>query len=184
LFTTNPTTGFYDQGYSPGSLVDGTDGFLYGVNSAGGPTSSSSGTIKVSKTGSGFQVVEQFCFSCTTGSAPNSLVAGTDGNLYGTTGYGGFFSNSSGFCQNLGCGVLFKLTPPGTYTVLHQFNCTTDVSLPIGVIQASDGNLYGAARLSRFQGNCFQPVRQHEPLLHRVEVLSLYLPVGCVPIES
>jgi hypothetical protein len=56
-FTTNPRTGFYDQGYDPTSLAEGTDGFLYGVNSAGGPNSASSGTIfKISKTGTGFQV--------------------------------------------------------------------------------------------------------------------------------
>ena len=36
--TTNPQTGFYDQGYDPTSLAEGTDGFLYGVNSAGAPT--------------------------------------------------------------------------------------------------------------------------------------------------
>jgi hypothetical protein len=38
-----------------------------------------------------------------------------------------------------------RLTPPGTYTVLYALNGTTDSSLPLGVIQASDGNLYGAA---------------------------------------
>jgi uncharacterized repeat protein (TIGR03803 family) len=60
-FTTNSKTGFYDQGYDPTSLAEGTDGFLYGVNSAGGPNSASSGTIfKISKTGTGFQVLQTF----------------------------------------------------------------------------------------------------------------------------
>ena len=44
-FTTNPKTGFYDQGYFPSSLVEGSDGFLYGVNSSGGPNSASAGTV-------------------------------------------------------------------------------------------------------------------------------------------
>ena len=71
-FTTN---GFYDQGYDPTSLAEGTDGFLYGVNSAGGPNSASSGTIfKISKTGAGFQVLQTFCTSCTSGANRNSLV--------------------------------------------------------------------------------------------------------------
>ena len=57
-FKTNTKTGFYDRGYSPAGLAEGPDGFLYGVNSAGGPNSASSGTIfKISKTGTGFQVL-------------------------------------------------------------------------------------------------------------------------------
>jgi len=149
-FKTDPKTGFYDQGYSPAGLAEGTDGFLYGVNSAGGPNSASSGTIfKISKTGTGFQVLETFCTSCTTGSAPNSIVAATDGNMYGTTGYGGSFNSSSPYCPSLGCGVIFRLTPPGTYTVLYALNGTTDSSLPLGVIQATDGNLYGTAGFLR-----------------------------------
>ena len=41
--------------------------------------------------------------------------------------------------------MIFRLTPPGTYTVLYALNGTTDSSLPLGVIEASDGNLYGTA---------------------------------------
>ena len=41
------------------------------------------------------------------------------------------------------CGVVFRITPSGTYTVLHTFT-GTDGSHPRGaLIQASDGNLYG-----------------------------------------
>lgn len=46
-----------------------------------------------------------------------SLVQGRDGNLYGTTGYGG-----------LGSGTVFKLTPDGVQTTIYKFcsapNCT------------------------------------------------------------
>ncbi len=145
-FLRNTNTGFYDQGSNPQSLAEGSDGFLYGVASIGGPTSASAGTIfKVSKSGTGFVVLQTFCTSCTTGGFPNSVVAGTDGNLYGTTTAGGFFP-SNGSCEGLGCGVVFRLTPPGTYTVLHALNGTTDDSVPLGVIQASDGSLYGTTQ--------------------------------------
>src|ERR1700758_2700713 len=41
------------------------------------------------------------------------------------------------------------------YTVLYALNRTADSSLPPGVIQASDGNLYGAAGTFR-QGTVFK----------------------------
>lgn len=177
-FTPNPKTGFYDQGYDPTSLAEGTDGFLYGVNSAGGPNSASSGTIfKISKTGTGFQVLQTFCTSCTTGANPNSLVAGSDGNMYGTAGYGGSFNSKSPYCPSLGCGVIFRLTPPGTYTVLHALNGTTDSSLPLGVIQASDGNLYGTA-------GTFRPGTVFKFELSNSQFTTLYnFPSGNFPLN-
>jgi hypothetical protein len=177
-FKTNTKTGFYDQGYSPAGLAEGPDGFLYGVNSAGGPNSASSGTIfKISKTGTGFQVLETFCTSCTTGAAPNSIVAGTDGNLYGTTGYGGSFNSSSPYCPSLGCGVIFRLTPPGTYAVLHALNGTTESSLPLGVVQATDGNLYGTAGF-------FRPGTVFKFQLSNSQFSTLYnFPSGIFPLN-
>jgi hypothetical protein len=131
-FQRNTTTGFFDQGSNPAALAEGTDGFLYGVAGTGGPTSASAGTVfKVSKSGTGFQVLQTFCTSCTTGGFPNNIIPGTDGNLYGTTTALGFFP-SNGSCEGLGCGV-FRPTPPGTYTVLHALNGTTDDSVPLGV---------------------------------------------------
>lgn len=142
-FPHNNTTGFFPNGYNPDSIAEGSDGLLYGTASSGGPTSASLGTLwRVHKDGTGFQVLQQYCTSCTNGGAPNNIIAASDGNLYGTTGYGGFFP-SSGICESLGCGVVFKLTTAGVYTVLHRFNGTTDTALPNGVTQASDGNFYG-----------------------------------------
>jgi uncharacterized repeat protein (TIGR03803 family) len=142
-FPQDKKTGLYDQGYLPVALVEGSDGFLYGLNYYGGPTPSSAGTVfKISKTGTGIQVLQTFCTNCTTGAFPNNLTVGSDGNMYGTTIAGGFISST--VCQNLGCGVVFRLTPPGTYTVLHALDGTKEANYPLGVILASDGNLYGA----------------------------------------
>jgi uncharacterized repeat protein (TIGR03803 family) len=68
------------------------------------------------------------------GTSPNGLILGRDGNLYGTTFFGGDF----------GFGTVFRITPGGTETVLHSFaGGPDDGANPQGLIQASDGNLYG-----------------------------------------
>jgi uncharacterized repeat protein (TIGR03803 family) len=70
------------------------------------------------------------------------LFAGSDGTLYGTTEYGG-----SGNCtdsQGIGCGTVFKISETGVEAVLYSFQGGNDGWVPdAGVIQASDGDLYG-----------------------------------------
>jgi len=61
-----------------------------------------------------------------------ALVQGTDGNFYGTVLEGGTFNH----------GTVFKITPSGTLTTLHNFSFTDGI-LPSGLVQASDGNFYG-----------------------------------------
>jgi uncharacterized repeat protein (TIGR03803 family) len=77
-------------------------------------------------------------FNSTDGAVPTDLlVQGTDGNLYGTTLYGG----------GANIGTVFKLTQAGALTTIYSFcpkNPCTDGSLPdAGLVQASDGNFYG-----------------------------------------
>jgi len=76
-----------------------------------------------------------FTFDYTDGQNPQAaLVQGTDGNLYGTTMWGG--AN--------GDGTLFRITP-GTLTTLHSFaGYPVDGSTPLaGLVQAINGDLYG-----------------------------------------
>jgi uncharacterized repeat protein (TIGR03803 family) len=77
-------------------------------------------------------------FDIADGYAPDAgLVQAADGNLYGTTYQGG----ANGF------GTTFMITPRGTLTTLHTFcsmNLCTDGAYPLGgLVQATDGNLYG-----------------------------------------
>lgn len=71
------------------------------------------------------------------GQAPYAgLVQATDGNLYGTTYYGG----TGGF------GSLFKITPAGALTSLHSFDLTDGAGIYAGLVQATNGSLYGTAQ--------------------------------------
>jgi len=86
-------------------------------------------------------------FNVTNGLTPvgMALVQGLDGNLYGTTEYGG--ANLACNTKGVGCGTIFKMTPGGTLTTLYSFcsttNCTDGSYPAAGMILATDGNLYG-----------------------------------------
>jgi len=68
----------------------------------------------------------------------SGLVQGVDGNLYGTTTYGGGCS-----FNDLGCGSVFKMTPDGTLTTLHFFTGPDGAFPYAGLFLARDGNFYG-----------------------------------------
>ena len=66
------------------------------------------------------------------------LVQGLDGNLYGTTAYGGSCTLSY-----LGCGTVFKMTPGGRLTTLHVFTGPDGANPYSGLALDSQGNLFG-----------------------------------------
>jgi len=78
-------------------------------------------------------------------SAPISDQAG---NLYGTTSEGGNGPRSVGE-WTLGCGTVYKLSPPvdgapWTQTLLYQFQGSADGTYPVGgLLLDATGNLYG-----------------------------------------
>jgi uncharacterized repeat protein (TIGR03803 family) len=129
------------NGYSPEnvSLVQGLDGNFYGMTIYGG-TNGRGNVFKVTSGGT-VTTVYSFCSqtNCTDGEFPMAgLALGTDGNVYGTTYYGG-----TGACQ-YGCGTVFKVTPEGILTTLHSFNGYPDGSAPLyPLIQGTDGDFYG-----------------------------------------
>ncbi len=79
-------------------------------------------------------------FDYTDGQAPYAgLLQGADGSLYGSTIYGGVSSCSD---YGVGCGVIFKLTPSGAVTTLHNFDGADGANPQGALIQATDGNFY------------------------------------------
>ena len=66
------------------------------------------------------------------------------GNLYGTAIQGGTRSCSANISGAKGCGVIFKLAPNGTESVLHSFTSGADGAAPTGgLITDKTGNFYG-----------------------------------------
>jgi uncharacterized repeat protein (TIGR03803 family) len=115
-----------------GALTQGRDGKLYGTTESGG--ASGLGTaFKQQSTGNGDLVL--YNFSGPDGSTlDGGLTLASDGNYYGVTGLGGDSDQ----------GILFKITPAGTLTVLHSFGGGSDGAYPVAApIEATEGNLYG-----------------------------------------
>ena len=123
------------------SLVQGTDGNLYGTTSEGGSAQSCPGgcgtVFKVNALGA-LKALHSFCerANCADGAQPaGGLALGTNGRFYGTTFSGG------------GGGTVFKITPEGMFTMVYSFcaqpNCDDGYGPIAGLIQAADGNFYG-----------------------------------------
>jgi uncharacterized repeat protein (TIGR03803 family) len=118
------------------SLVQGTDGNLYGTTDQGGDLTCGApyGCGTVFRVTPGGTLTTLHRFESTDGDSPAAqLLLATDGNFYGTTLRGGVD----------GHGTVFKVTSQGALTTLHSFN-TTDGAMPFGgLVQAIDGNFYG-----------------------------------------
>jgi uncharacterized repeat protein (TIGR03803 family) len=124
-------------------LIQAANGDLYGTTVNGG--ANGYGTVfKITPKGV-LTTIYNFCSqggnSCTDGYAPYAkLVQGNDGNLYGTTQFGG---------TNGDYGTVFKVTPNGRLTTLYSFcpggagNCSDGAYPYPGLALGTDGKFYG-----------------------------------------
>jgi uncharacterized repeat protein (TIGR03803 family) len=133
-----------DGSYPEGTLVQATNGKLYGTTYYGGFSDSNCqpgcGTVFEITAAGELTTLYIFCkqSACSDGARPMAgLIQANNGNLYGTAAQGG--ANSSG--------TVFRITPEGTLTTLYSFcvlSGCADGSAPLGgLIQARDGNFYG-----------------------------------------
>ncbi|HKF50031.1 MAG TPA: choice-of-anchor tandem repeat GloVer-containing protein [Terracidiphilus sp.] len=120
-----------------GVIMDAS-GNLYGTTEFGG--ASGFGTVFKLTPAGAETVLYSFAGGGDGGFPSAGLVMDAAGNLYGTTSNGG---NLSG-CSASGCGVVFKVTPSGTESVLYTFSGGGDGGTPFaGLIMDSAGNVYG-----------------------------------------
>jgi uncharacterized repeat protein (TIGR03803 family) len=130
------------------ALLLGSDGNFYGTTWMGGAFGL--GTVFRLTAGGAETVLYSFCAGgiedgCADGSSPQSaMIQGSDGNYYGTARSGGAYR----------AGDIFKVTPDGDLSVLYSFSGdgeipgSTDGDDPVsGLIEGSDGNLYGTTNL-------------------------------------
>jgi uncharacterized repeat protein (TIGR03803 family) len=119
-----------------GSLIEGSDGALYGTVANGGPDATGS-VFKIHKDGSGFAEVWSFSAPDTNGTRPvGGVIIGTDGGIYGVCSAGGLRDG----------GVIYRVGQDGGgYAVLHHFYPGSgDGGGPSDrLLEARDGRLYG-----------------------------------------
>jgi uncharacterized repeat protein (TIGR03803 family) len=139
------------------SFVDGADGknpqtgvivaagYVYGTTEFGG---ASHAGILYKVDASGHEaVVHTFTGGADGGHPMAAPTLDSEGNLYGTTAYGGF---TAGECRNRnvpsGCGVVYKVDTSGNFSVLYTFGAASqhDGAFPDASITLDqDGNIYG-----------------------------------------
>ncbi|MGD0814644.1 MAG: choice-of-anchor tandem repeat GloVer-containing protein [Verrucomicrobiota bacterium] len=128
LFSFNSTNGAFPQG----NLVQAGDGNLYGTTEGGGPNNGCGTVFRITTNG---VFTSLAYFNNASGAAPFApLVQGADGSLYGTTSIGG---------TNGGGGTIFQATTNGGFTSLVSFSGTNGANPYGGLLQASDGTLWG-----------------------------------------
>jgi uncharacterized repeat protein (TIGR03803 family) len=130
-FTVIHNFAFTDGANPFAGLIMDSSGNLYGTAQDGG--SDFAGTVfKIDPSGAA-TVLHDFNYSLDGGYPAAGLIMDSQGNVYGTTSFGG--SN--------GTGTVFKIDPSGTEFVLLTLNSTYGIFPFAGLIMDSQGNLYG-----------------------------------------
>jgi uncharacterized repeat protein (TIGR03803 family) len=124
-------------------ILDGS-GNLYGTTYAGGAYGY--GTIFKLTPGGVETVLYSFIGLPDAGNPVGRLLMDKQGNLYGTTSFGGAYGN----------GAVYELSASGTESVLYSFTGGADGSSPFdGLVMDGTGNLYGTTEIGgNFNNSC------------------------------
>ncbi len=167
------------EGAGPYGIMQASDGNLYGATSSGGKDDA--GTLfRVSPTGE-FTVLHYFCplWNCTDAPGPTGLIQGIDGNLYGTTRFGGTHNG----------GVLYKLTLAGEYAVVYNFCSLSDCldgGGPNQIVQDAKGNFFGTTEGggSKGHGTVFEFTSKNQYIALDSFNFVLGTPLGLTPASD
>ena len=139
-----------DGRYPQSGLVQGPNGAFYGTTNQGG--TAGYGTIyKMTPSGS-VTILHNFADGSVPGDGygpgGQNMIVGSDGNLYGTT--------ASDFLGGEYAGVVYKITPTGTYSILHHFvyGAADDAGRSFSpLVKDSSGVMYGVSFGGGVEGN-------------------------------
>jgi uncharacterized repeat protein (TIGR03803 family) len=138
LYSFCPQPNCADGEFPFAGVMQATNGNFYGTTSQGGANGDGI-VFEITPTGT-LSALHSFCSKpgCTDGEQPRAgLMQATNGDLYGTTEFGGAHSD----------GTVFEITPTGTLTTLYSFcskpGCTDGDAPQAGLVQATNGNFYG-----------------------------------------
>lgn len=114
-------------------VIQDAAGILYGTTWGGGPARL--GTVFKLDPVTGEETVLHSFLGAPDGARPKAaLIMDSDGNLYGTTRFGGAFN----------WGTVFELDAAGNFNTLYNFRGGSDGAEPLGaLVRDSAGNLYG-----------------------------------------
>ena len=136
----------------PGILAQGRDGNLYGSNG--------SRLFRIGPIGVQPLYAEFHTFNFGNLPERGGLTLGTDGYFYGTTISGGTFD----------LGTIFKVTPSGALTILHNFTGGSDGANPIAPpVQGADGSFYGTTTGGQ------------TPRAYKITPSGTFTPLGSLP---
>jgi uncharacterized repeat protein (TIGR03803 family) len=132
---------------SASPVIEADDGNIYGTAyTTAGSGFPLRGIVYRSSLSGGITVLHTFDPSKGEGSVLTGLIEANDGNFYGATADGG----------TARLGSVYRMNKQGTLTQLYSFTGTFyDGAAPFGLLQGTDGNLYGvtsAVSLSRNSG--------------------------------
>jgi len=130
LYSFDSTAGAYPSR----GLVQAANGDFYGTTYGGGANGGGA-VFKITPSGT---LTTLYSFDGADGGLPSGgLVQAANGDFYGTTYDGG--AN----CSPYGCGTIFKITLSGMLTMLHSFDGADGAYPYAGLVQATNGDLYG-----------------------------------------
>lgn len=125
-------TGGTDGALPRDGLIRDAQGNFYGTAEYGGTTNNGN-VFEFTKTGK-LVVLHSFTGGADGGTPMGALLRDAQGNLYGTTYFGG----------SVGGGTVFRVTPAGKESVLYSFKGFKDATGPQGaLVRDAKGNFYG-----------------------------------------
>jgi uncharacterized repeat protein (TIGR03803 family) len=129
LFNFDGTYGSYPSA----GLIQANDGNYYGVTAYSDAASLGFVVFKMTPPGYAVTILYHSSSRSEGEDALGGLVQAADGNLYGTAASAGSY----------GCGVLFRVTLAGDFTVLHTFTVSDGCNPGSTLVQHTNGVLYG-----------------------------------------